>query len=258
MTARPWILAESTWKTVAVTDYEVAVLPWGATEAHNYHLPYGTDTIQCDALAAESARIAWDRGAKVIVLPAVPFGVNTGQLDIKLCLNMNPSTQAAVLADIAHSLEAQGIRKLVIFNGHGGNDFRQMIRELQPRTKVFLSTLNWYKVGHPERVFTDLGDHAGELETSVMQHVAPRMVRSLDEAGDGHEKRWRIEGLRQGWAWAPRQWTKVSADTGVGNPAFATAHKGEQYANEVAACVADFFVELAAADPNDLYTDPSS
>ena len=95
---RPYILAESTWPTVRDTPYEVAVLPWGATEAHNYHLPYATDNIQSELLAAECARIAWDAGAKVVVLPCVPFGVNTGQLDIKLCLNMNPATQAALLA----------------------------------------------------------------------------------------------------------------------------------------------------------------
>src|SRR5688500_14983254 len=90
VTARPYILAETTWKTVRETRYEVAVLPWGATEAHNFHLPYATDTIQCDALAAESARVAWEAGARVVVLPTVPFGVQTTQLDIPLCLNMNP------------------------------------------------------------------------------------------------------------------------------------------------------------------------
>ena len=186
MTERPYILSESTWKTVDATPYDVAILPWGATEAHNYHLPYATDTIQCDALAAESARRAWERGAKVVVLPTVPYGVNTGQLDIKLCLNMNPATQAALLADLVHAVQGQGISKLVIFNGHGGNDFRQMIRELQPRTTVFLSTLNWYKVDDAKSVFTDLGDHAGELETSVMMHVAPHLVRPLSEAGSGN------------------------------------------------------------------------
>lgn len=255
MSTRPYILAESTWATVEKTAYEVAILPWGATEAHNYHLPYATDSIQCDALAAESARLAWDRGAKVIVLPCVPFGVNTGQLDIRLCLNMNPSTQAALLADLVHSLEAQGIRKLVIFNGHGGNDFRQMIRERQAHTSVFLSMLNWYKVGSPQQIFSDHGDHAGELETSVMMHVAPSLVRSLDEAGDGREKTWRMAALREGWAWAPRRWTQVSADTGVGNPALSTVEKGARYATEVTTRVAEFLVELAAADLNDLYVD---
>ncbi|HEY2064845.1 MAG TPA: creatininase family protein [Gemmatimonadaceae bacterium] len=255
MPARPYILAESTWKTVDATPYDVAVLPWGATEAHNYHLPYATDTIQCDALAAEAARRAWERGAKVVVLPTVPFGVNTGQLDIKLCLNMNPATQAALLADLVHALEGQGITRLVIFNGHGGNDFRQMIRELQPRTRVFLTSINWYKVGDPSSTFTDLGDHAGELETSVMMHVAPALVRPLSEAGEGRERRWAITGLREGWAWAPRRWTQVSADTGTGNPMRATAEKGARYSEVVTSRVADFLVELANADLTDPYVD---
>jgi creatinine amidohydrolase len=258
MPARPYVLAESTWKTVDATPYDVAILPWGATEAHNYHLPYATDNIQSEALAIESARLAWDRGAKVVVLPCVPFGVNTGQLDIKLCLNMNPATQAALLADLVHAIEVQGIKKFVIFNGHGGNDFRQMIRELQPKTSVFLASMNWYKVGDPKLIFTDHGDHAGELETSVMMHLVPDLVRPLSEAGEGSEKRWRIGALREGWAWAPRRWTQVSADTGTGNPALATAEKGALYSEQVTQHTAKFLVELAKADVNDLYTDAKS
>ena len=253
MTDRSWILAESTWRTVDATPYDVAVLPWGATEAHNYHLPYGTDTVQCDRLAAAAAERAWARGARVVVLPTVPFGVNTGQLDIKLCLNMNPSTQAALLRDLVLALEGQGIRKLVIFNGHGANDFRQMIRELQPHTRTFLSLVNWYKV-LPTRDFFELeGDHAGELETSVMMHVAPELVRPLAEAGDGHERRSRLAAVREGWAWAPRQWTAVSAYTGTGDPRRATREKGSRYVEALTARVADYLVELAAADLADLY-----
>jgi len=59
MTQPPCIFADTTWATVRDTDYDVAVLPWGSTEAHNYHLPYATDTIQCAHVAAESARRAW-------------------------------------------------------------------------------------------------------------------------------------------------------------------------------------------------------
>jgi creatinine amidohydrolase len=253
MPDRPYILAESTWKTVEVTPYSVAILPWGATEAHNFHLPYATDTMQCDALAAESARIAWEAGARVVVLPTVPFGVNTGQLDIKLCLNMNPSTQAALLADITHALERQDIRKLVLLNGHGGNDFKQMIRELQPRTSVFLCSINWYSIVRPEPYFAEPGDHAGELETSVMLHLASNSVGPLSQAGKGQQRRPRIVALREGWAWAPRRWTQVSADTGVGNPAAATAEKGRLYAAAVTAQIGRFLVDLAAADVADLY-----
>jgi creatinine amidohydrolase len=250
---RPYILAETTWKTVRETGYQVAILPWGATEAHNYHLPYGTDSFQCAHIAAEAARLAWDAGARVVVLPNIPFGVQTGQLDIPFCLNLNPSTEAAVLGDLARSLDGQGIPKLVIFNGHGGNDFRSMIRELQPQVKVFLCVTNWYQVVDPAGYFEDLGDHAGEMETSIMLHVAPALVRPLSEAGEGKERRSRIAAMREGWAWAPRRWTQVSADTGIGNPAAATRQKGERYTAAAVEQLSRFLVDLAAADPRDLY-----
>ena len=140
---RPHQLRHAHWKDIRTERYEVAVLPWGATEAHNYHLPYGTDTIESEAVAAESARLAGAAGARVIALPGVPFGVHTAQLDIPFCLNVNPSTQAALLGDLVRTLEGV-VRKLVIVNGHGGNDFKQIIRELQPQTPIFLCTLNWW------------------------------------------------------------------------------------------------------------------
>ena len=253
--SRPYVLAETTWRAVSDTRFEVAVLPWGATEAHNYHLPYATDVIQCDHVAAESARIAWERDARVAVLPTVPFGVQTGQLDIPFCVNVNPSTQLAILEDVARALGGQGIGKLVVLNGHGGNDFRAIIRELQPRTKVFLSSIDWYKCVDPRPFFDEPGDHAGELETSMVMHVAPSLVRPLSEAGPGSERKARVAGLREGWAWAPRRWTKVTDDTGVGDPSDATAAKGEAFFRAATDRIAGFLVELAATDPDDLYAD---
>ena len=67
-----------------------AVLPWGATEAHNRHLPYGTDVYECDHVAAEAGRLAWEAGARVAILPTVPFGVNSGQLEIPMTLHVSP------------------------------------------------------------------------------------------------------------------------------------------------------------------------
>ncbi len=253
MSNRPYILAETTWKTVDATPYDVVILPWGATEAHNYHLPYGTDTIQCDAIAARAAERAWQHGARVVVLPAVPFGVNTTQLDIKLCVNMNPSTQAAVLADVVSSIEQQGIRKLLLLNAHGGNDFRQMIRELQPKTDVFLTMINWWSCVDVTQFVEEPGDHAGEAETSAMMHLAPELVRPLSDAGPGRARPSRLRGVREGWAWAPRRWTQVTADTGIGNPAKSTAAKGHAYVNAAVERIGDFLVELAALDLDSLY-----
>lgn len=234
---------------------DVVVLPWGATEAHNYHLPYGTDTLQASHVAAEAARRAAGAGARVLVLPAIPFGVQTGQLDVPFCINMNPATQAAVLRDIVASLEPHGSKALVVLNGHGGNDIKPLLRELQPHTRLLLCTLNWWTCVDGRRYFDEPGDHAGELETSAVLHIAPDMVLPLDEAGDGRARVSRIAGFREGWAWTQRAWTQVTHDTGVGDPRAATAEKGAAYVDAAAARIAAFLVELAAADPGDLYMD---
>lgn len=254
MAPRPYILAETTWKTVQENRYEVVILPWGATEAHNYHLPYATDNIQSEYVAAEAARKAWEQGAKVVVLPNIPFGVNTGQLDITLDMNLNPSTQLAILRDMVQVLARQGIPKLVILNGHGGNDFRQILRELQAEfPTVFLSTLNWFRAADRNQYFAAPGDHADELETSAMLHIAPHLVSPLAEAGPGAARQFRMAALRQGWVWAQREWSKVTADTGVGNPTAANAAKGAAFLEAVTTNIGHFLVELAAADPQDLY-----
>jgi creatinine amidohydrolase len=254
---RPWLLGETSWAELQANPCELAVLPWGATEAHNYHLPYATDTIETEFVAAEAARRAAEAGTRVLVLPTMPFGVQAGQLDIPYCINLMPSTQAAILGDIVLALEGQGVTRLVLLNGHGGNDFKAMIREVQAATSVFLCTVNWYSCVNPGPFFTEPGDHAGELETSVMLHVAPHLVRPLAQAGPGAARVFRVTGLREGWAWAPRQWTSVTDDTGVGNPRSASAAKGEAFLTAVTTRIASFLSELAAADPADLYTDPA-
>jgi creatinine amidohydrolase len=87
----------------------------------------------------------------------------------------------------------------------------------------------------------------------VMQQVAAELVRPLADAGDGSARRFRIRALREGWAWAPRHWTEVTADTGVGDPRAATAQKGERFFTAVTQQIAGFLIELAAADLTAMY-----
>jgi creatinine amidohydrolase len=254
MNTRDYILSETNWKTVKSSNYEVAILPWGATEAHNYHLPYATDIIESDYIAIESARIAWERGGKVIVLPTIPFGVNTGQLDIKFTINMNPSTQFTVLRDVVDSLHRHGLNKLIILNSHGGNDFKQMIRELNPQfPKMFICQINWYQILDQAKYFEERDDHAGEMETSVLLNIAPNLVLPLSEAGEGKEKKFKLQGLRERLAWTSREWTKATEDSGVGNPKKASGEKGKRFLQDLTSCIADFFVELSTANIDDLY-----
>lgn len=248
------MIAETNWKHVRDIKYEVAVLPWGATEAHNWHLPYGTDSYQNEAFCAQAGGMAWERGAKVGILPNIPFGVQTGQSDIPFCINMNPSTQLMVLNDIVASLAGVGISKLVVFNGHGGNDFKQMLRELQAKwPEMFLSTVFWANINDGADIFEVPGDHADEKETSMMLHLHPDLVLPRKDWGDGKTRAWRLQAAREKWAWAQRSWTQVTDDTGSGDPQLATAEKGERYMRRLTEMFAGYLVELAAADITSLY-----
>jgi creatinine amidohydrolase len=251
---RPYILLETNWKTVKQSSFELAILPWGACEAHNYHMPYGTDIIEAESIAAEAARLAYEKGSKIIVLPAIPFGVNTGQHDVMLDMNLNPSTQLIVLRDVVETLNRHGIHKLLILNSHGGNDFKVMIRELGLKfPKMFLASCDWFKSIDQKEFFENKDDHAGEMETSLLLYLRPDLVLPLSEAGDGGAKRFRYAAIHQGWAWAERQWTKVTNDTGVGDPRKANALKGENYFKAVTEKVAQFFQEVASTRNGDHY-----
>ena len=251
---KPFILSETNWKTIKDKIIDLAVLPWGATEAHNYHLPFSTDNIMVEKIAEESAQIAWNKGSRVIILPTIPFGVNTGQLDIKLNINLNPGTQFAILNDVTDVLNRHEIYKFLILNGHGGNDFKQIIRELGAKfPKMFICCCNWYQSFENSDFFEKGGGHADEMETSVMQFLAPELVLPLNEAGNGIGKKFRIRALNEKWAWAERKWSKVTADTGIGDPHKASPAKGEKCFIEIINKVSDLMIELSGTDINDMY-----
>lgn len=252
--AAPYILSESPWKMVQDQRYELAVLPWGATEAHNYHLPFGTDCIETEYIAKTAAQKAWSRGIQVAVLPVIPFGVNTGQLDIYMTMNLNPSTQYKILEDVLMSLSNHNISRLVVFNGHGGNDFKTLIRELQPKfPEIFIVQLNWFDAVPLNQYFEEKGDHANEMETSVMMHIVPELVLPLEEAGPGNARVPRFSARKEGWVWFPRAWTKVTEDTGIGNPKKSSAEKGARYLADITDKIADFFVEFAHTGADEVY-----
>lgn len=251
---RPYILSETNWESLKEERFDLAVLPWGATEAHNYHLPYATDNYQAEAIVAESAKTAWESGSKVIVLPTIPFGVNTGQSDIYLDINLNPSTQLAILRDIITVLNRQGIKKLLIFNGHGGNGFKPLVRELGLEfPKMFISFCFFPQMLDKSLYFTEKGDHADEMETSLMLYLREDLVLSREKWGSGKAKKFKIQAFNEGWAWAERQWSQVTEDTGVGNPEYATSEKGKKFFDAICLKMSKLFISLCEADLKDLY-----
>jgi len=251
---KPYLLSDTHYKSLKDEQYDLAILPWGACEAHNYHLPYATDNYETEAFAAEAASRAWEKGLKSIVLPNIPYGVNTGQHDIPGTINLYPSTQAVILNDILESVQEWGIRRFLILNGHGGNDFKQILREAgRDFPQLVLATANWFQAVDKKEFFEYNGDHADEMETSLMLYLRAELVLPLKEAGDGSSKKFRTEALNESWAWSERDWSEVSKDTGIGDPHKAMAEKGKAYFEAVVSKLVLLIEGMIGTDPDDQY-----
>jgi creatinine amidohydrolase len=230
--------------------YDLAILPWGATEPHNYHLPYLTDTILSYHITLDALTWAMQKADfQGMVLPPVTLGSqNPGQRDLLFCFHTRYETQKAILTDTVDSLHRQGINKLVIANGHGGNSFKNMVRDLSvDYPDILIVVVDWFSMVPQSGFFEEKDDHAGEMETSLMMYYHPELV-SLNEAGDGIAKPFGIYALNDKTAWVPRYWTKVTADTGIGNPKKSSAEKGERYATAITEKLGQLFVELATKE----------
>lgn len=254
MVLREWKLSEVRYNIVRQRKYEVAVLPIGATEPHGLHLPYCTDDYEVESLADAACERAHAVGAKVILLPTIPYGVDTNQMAFPLAMNVNPSTLNALITDIVRSCEHHGIPKFVILNFHGGNNFNGLLRELYGQTNVFLTWIDGWKVADDvgKATFEDPGEHADEMETSWILHLRPDLV-FLDDCDDGAVRTPRIRGMQEGWVWFPRPWHKVTRNSGYGDPRKATAEKGERFLNACADQIARFLKELSDAEMDETF-----
>src|SRR5207247_10671299 len=111
---------------------EVVVIPVGSTEQHAYHLPYGTDTWRVAEHCRRAAEVANKAGGRVVVMPAMPFGVNSNFTAYPFTVRLRVETLLAVVTDLVTELDRDGVRKIVIVNGHGGNVFplRALTRQI--------------------------------------------------------------------------------------------------------------------------------
>jgi creatinine amidohydrolase len=245
---REWELASTNLRRLRRRKYEVAVIPVGATEAHNLHLPEGQDLFMVDAIARESCRRAWRKRPKVICLPAIPYGVDCNLMDFPLTMHVRQATLDALLRDLIESLRKHSIRKVVIFNGHGGNDFLPFVRQVQCDLDVYVFLCNVWEVGRDQyaRIFAAPDDHGGEMETSLALELWPDLVE-LAAARNAKARPFRLEGLAKGWARTSRTFSKLNAFCAVGDPRAATAKKGREYLEVTCRRLGIFLAELAAA-----------
>ena len=249
-----WLLATNNLSRISKTNYEVAVIPVGAVEAHNLHLPEGQDVLHTTHIADESCKIAWQNSKSVICLPIIPFGVDCNQLSFPMAIHVSQNTLDAFIKEIVVSLLHHKIRKIVIINGHGGNDFIPLIRQLQTELGVHLFLCDWWKVGSDKYldIFENKDDHAGEMETSVAMALFPELVEQ-EVAKDGKAKDFRFEALNNGWVRTSRDFAKLNDHCAVGDPSKASVEKGEKYLKLVIERISSFLTELAQTPIDDSF-----
>jgi creatinine amidohydrolase len=249
-------LASQTHAVVREIHWQAALLPFGATEPHNLHMPYGTDTIQVEEIGRRACAHAWEKGGRVALLPAMPYGVNTNHLKVKgaLTCSVTPTTLLAFISDLVEALSMQGVKKLVLLNGHGGNELKPLTRQLHHRTDVFLCVCDWYRMAadlYPA-IFDKPGEHADEVETSLgLAYFSDLLKPEL--ADDGAARPSRFEAINRGWVSITRPWHLVSANTGLGDPRPATAEKGRKLMDLLAPRLGDFLAQLALAEMDDRF-----
>jgi creatinine amidohydrolase len=245
---RSWILAEQNHAFIRSQKWEVAVLPFGATEPHNLHMPYGTDNFQVEAIGQRACEAAFQAGARVLLLPTIPYGVNTNHLRVPgaVTCSVRPTTLLHLLTDLVDSLERQRVQKLVLLNGHGGNELKPLMRELHHRTSVFLCLCDWYRMAadlYPA-IFERPGEHADEVETSLGLAFFPDLVQ-LELADEGAPQPTRLDAVNRGWITITRPWHLATTNTGLGDPRPASADKGRQLMDRLVDRLAAFIVQLA-------------
>ena len=158
----------------------VAVLPVSAIEQHGPHLPLATDAIIGDGLV----RLAMDRVKQdVLVLPAMTIGHSLEHIDYPGTLSIAAESLLAVWLDIGRSVARTGLRKLVLLNTHGGNAPLVQLAALRLRQELGMLVVraNYFSFGSPPGLFAEdemrYGVHGGEMETSLLLHLAPALVR---------------------------------------------------------------------------------
>lgn len=254
MKEKEYDLMISNYGTTKHIIYDICLLPWGSCEPHNYHLPYLTDSIIAREIALRVAeKTIKEHQIRCMVLPSITFGSqNIGQIDLPFCIHVGYQTQFNLLKDIVSSMNRQGLNKLLIINGHGGNSFKNMLHDLCVEySDISIIESSWFNMVSIKDYFENPGNHADEVETSMMMYLHPEMV-NLTDAGNGQYKKFNIRAIKEGKAWTPRNWSAVSEDTGIGSPKLANALKGEKCTEHVVAEYVNLCCELVTKP---LYSD---
>ena len=243
-----------TTEFAALSAETVAILPVAAVEQHGPHLPICVDACINESLLELALAKAHD--LSVFLLPMQAIGKSNEHLGFAGTLTLSADTVVRLWTEIGESVRRSGVRRMLIFNSHGGQPQVADIvaRDLRVRLEMFVATVSWWQLGGLQRYFSENelrnGIHGGAVETSLMLHFRPDLV-SMDLAanfvslGEALEKECRFlrpEGQGVGFGWQAQDLN----DRGVcGDATQADASLGAKIAEEVSDNLLQLLREVA-------------
>jgi creatinine amidohydrolase len=241
------LLAEANARNLKaqVTEKTIAVVIFGACENHGDHMPFGSDFIMPYELATRLAR----RRDGLVVLPPVPYGVSSHHKDFFMTITLEPETMIRVIQDVLQSLVDNGVKRILIINGHDGNIgpievASRKVKEQNSDAVICCLESWWTTVGRlmPDvfEVWQGLG-HGGEAETSAMLEARPDLVDMKLAPAQVVPKL--PENVRIFW-----KFSELTNTGATGAPDKATAEKGRKIMAALEDLLLDFIAEM---DRND-------
>jgi len=250
----------------------IAVLPVAATEQHGPHLPLSVDTVLADGIVAASLpHLPAD--LSVLFLPTQAVGLSPEHARFPGTLTLKAETVLRLWTDIGESVAAAGVRKLLLFNSHGGqvSVLDLVARDLRARLNLLVYSCSWFTLPLHDAQGQDLnalfsaeehrfGIHGGDIETSMMLALAPARVQmsqaqNFVSTAQARAQQFPIlgNGRSAKLGWQTQDYHSAGA---VGNAAAATAAKGEALVQAAGRALAQLLAELDALPLSTLVDQP--
>jgi creatinine amidohydrolase len=250
------ILEEMTIDDVRALNVNVCVFPIGSTEPHGPALPYGTDSFQVQATSYGGTRRANDLGGRVLCFPTQRVSLNNNFRVFPFACRMQVPTFMSLLKDLVEMCEAEGVRRFVFVNGHGGNPdvIRAVQRDLAGRDGLFTCLISTASCASEEAaaVWEHRSDHAGEEETSLIMHLEPDLVRK-EHITDNPQNLPKVSAINDFKVDFVRPWHLYIPASAGGNATRASAEKGQIVVDSAIVGMGRLFYELSLAPDTDTF-----
>ncbi len=237
---------EMSWPEVqkALPDLELALLPVGSQEQHGPNMGFATDAERAYAMCKLLGERLYP---KALVLAPVNYGVSFHHMEFPGTITMQPETLIATVMDVAESLKHHGIKKILMLNGHGGNQASLGVAVTKMRFKLKMQA-SYVGCGgglsqdlSASKGVSEIRGHSCEVETSQTMHLAPQIVK-YDSLTKGELKDTPYN-RRPYWGVVPWSFDEITANGALGDATKATAEFGEEMTDLILDRLEDFVLE---------------